>query len=73
MSYRFKVILEKEKDGGFSVYAPTLPGCASQGETEKEAMENIKEAIDLYVESLKEDRLPVPKQDFVLKEVEITV
>ena len=69
MSHRFKVIVEKEQQGGYSVYVPALPGCASQGESEKEALNNIKEAIDLYVESLKEDKLPVPKQDFILKEV----
>jgi len=69
VSHRFKVIVEKEQQGGYSVYVPALPGCASQGESEKEALNNIKEAIDLYVESLKEDKLPVPKQDFILKEV----
>jgi antitoxin HicB len=73
MTNHFKVILQKEEEGGFSVYVPALPGCASQGETEKEAMANIKEAIDLYLESLKEDHLPIPHEDFVLRDVEVTV
>ncbi len=73
MKSHFKVILQKEEDGGYSVYVPSLPGCASQGDTEKEAMVNIKEAIDLYLESLKEDNLPIPHEDFVLRDVEVTV
>jgi antitoxin HicB len=73
MTGHFKVILQKEEEGGFSVYVPSLPGCASQGETEQEALANIKEAIDLYVESLKEDHLPIPHGDFVLRDVEVTV
>jgi predicted RNase H-like HicB family nuclease len=44
----YNVIFQKEDEGGFSVWVPTLPGCASQGETFEEAMENIKEAIALY-------------------------
>ena len=73
MIEHFKVILEKEPEGGFSVTVPALPGCASQGETEREALENVKEAIDLYIESLKEDHLPIPHRDFFLKDVEITI
>ncbi|MBI3338085.1 type II toxin-antitoxin system HicB family antitoxin [Candidatus Saccharibacteria bacterium] len=38
------------KVGGFSVWVPDLPGCASQGETLEEALKNIKEAIELYLE-----------------------
>lgn len=42
----FKVILEEDKeDGGFIIECPALPGCASQGDTVEEALENIKEAI----------------------------
>ncbi len=46
-----KVILEKQEEGGFTVYAPSLPGCISQGETKEEALSNIKEAIALYLEA----------------------
>ena len=41
----FKVVMEPCEEGGFVVSCPALPGCHSQGETEKEALENIKEAI----------------------------
>ncbi len=43
---------------------PSLPGCISQGKTKEEALANIKEAIDLYVEALEEDDLPVPIERF---------
>lgn len=43
-----KVILEKQEEGGYTVHVPSLPGCISQGETVEEAVENIREAIELY-------------------------
>ena len=47
---RFKIYLEYDAEyGGFIAYCPTLPGCMSQGKTEKEALENIKEAIRGYL------------------------
>jgi len=54
------VILEHAEEGGFVVYCPSLPGCVSQGETRDEALTNIKEAIELYIESLVEHGEPVP-------------
>ncbi|MBF0593460.1 MAG: type II toxin-antitoxin system HicB family antitoxin [Candidatus Omnitrophica bacterium] len=45
-----KIILEKGDDGYITVSAPSLPGCHSQGKTQKEAIANIKEAIELYLE-----------------------
>ena len=57
MSRTFKIILEKERSGGYSVVVPSLPGCCTQGETIEECMANAKEAILLYIESMKEDLL----------------
>lgn len=48
----YTAVFQEEKEGGFSVWVPDLPGCASQGETFEEALSNIKEAIELYVEDL---------------------
>ncbi len=45
------VVLEKQEEGGYTVYIPSLPGCISQGETKEEALENIKEAAELYLEA----------------------
>jgi predicted RNase H-like HicB family nuclease len=47
---KFKVIIEEGEDGWYVVEVPALPGCISQGKTKKEALENIKEAIELYLE-----------------------
>jgi predicted RNase H-like HicB family nuclease len=47
---KYAVILERESDGGFVVCVPALPGCVSQGDTREEAMANIQEAIELYLE-----------------------
>ena len=48
---KVKVILEKQEEGGYTAYIPSLPGCVSQGETKEEALKNIKEAIELYLEA----------------------
>ncbi|MCX7839843.1 MAG: type II toxin-antitoxin system HicB family antitoxin [Anaerolineae bacterium] len=52
---RFKVVLEPSDEGGFTVYVPSLPGCISEGETEEEALKNIQEAIELYLEPVEDD------------------
>lgn len=45
----YTAVFEEETEGGYSVWIPTLPGCASQGETLGEAINNIQEAIQLYL------------------------
>ncbi|KYK33029.1 MAG: type II toxin-antitoxin system HicB family antitoxin [Theionarchaea archaeon] len=47
---RFKVVLEEAEEGGYVIYVPSLPGCVSQGETKEEAVENIREAIEVYLD-----------------------
>jgi predicted RNase H-like HicB family nuclease len=55
----FRVILEPcEEDGGYTACVPSLPGCISEGDTIDEAMANIKEAIDLYLEPVDDDFTP---------------
>lgn len=49
---KYHIVLEKQEEGGYTAYVPELPGCISQGETEKETLENISEAISLYEEEL---------------------
>lgn len=51
----YNALFTPENEGGFSVYVPDLPGCISQGDTFEEAKKNIKEAIELYLESADED------------------
>ena len=50
-----KVVLEPSEEGGFTATVPALPGCISEGETKADAMQNIREAIDLYLEPVEDD------------------
>ena len=61
----YRVILEPNESGGYTVTVPLLPGCISEGDTRKEALANIKEAIELYIESLQEDGEPIPTEESV--------
>lgn len=54
MSYKVSVIIEKD-DYGYFAYCPELEGCQSQGDSLEEVLVNIKEAVELYVETLSED------------------
>jgi len=47
---KLKVVIEAQEGGGYTVYVPSLPGCISQGDTIEEALNNIKEATELYLE-----------------------
>jgi len=69
--YNYTVIFEKEIEGGYHAFCPILKGCHSQGDNFEEAVENITEAISLYLDSLKEDQLPIPKEDLIFKSVQI--
>lgn len=71
MAHPFTVIFEKEHEGGCHVFCPILPGCHTQSDTIEEGIHNIREAIQLYVETLKEDGLPVPVEDILIKPIEI--
>ncbi|MDH4371612.1 MAG: type II toxin-antitoxin system HicB family antitoxin [Nitrospira sp.] len=55
---KLRIVLEPSEDGGFTVFVPTLPGCISEGESKEEALRNIREAIELYLEPV-EDDLPL--------------
>jgi len=64
---KIRVVLEASEEGGFTVYVPSLPGCISEGQTEEEALANIKEAVELYLEPI-EDELFV-SESRTIKEV----
>ena len=69
---KFRVTIEPDEDGVFVAECPVLPGCISQGKTRDEAMANIRDAIEGYIESLKKhgEAIPSPITEAV---VEITV
>lgn len=50
-----KVVLEPSDEDGYTIYVPSLPGCISDGETREEALSNIREAIELYLEPVEDD------------------
>ncbi len=57
-----QVLIYPGEDGYWVAEVPSLPGCISQGKTKEEAIANIQEAIEAYVESLIQDGLPVPPE-----------
>jgi predicted RNase H-like HicB family nuclease len=61
----FDVVLLEDETGGYVAIVPALPGCHTQGDTLAEVMENVKEAIDLYVETLTEQE----KKDLLRQKV----
>ena len=64
------IILEEQDEGGYTVYIPSLQGCISQGETKEEALKNIKEALELYLEA-DENELIVFKENRILEKITI--
>ena len=57
---KYRIYFEPDEDGVFVATCPSLPGCVSQGRTREEARRNIQEAIELYLESLREHGDPAP-------------
>ncbi|MEA2046426.1 MAG: type II toxin-antitoxin system HicB family antitoxin [Euryarchaeota archaeon] len=58
--YRFLVVIEKA-NGNYSAYSPDLPGCVATGETREEVEQSMYEAIEMHMQGLIEDHLPIPK------------
>ncbi len=63
---RLKIVLEPSDEGGFTAVVPSLPGCISEGNSKEEALANIKEAIDLYLEPVDDDQV-VPENSEVIE------
>ena len=63
----YKVLLEPAPEGGYVVYCPSLPGCYSQGDSVEDALSNIKEAIQLCLEDMREagEELPDPSSSLI--------
>ena len=69
---KFTVVLQPETDGGYSVVCPVIPGCASQGDSLKEALSNIREAILLCLEVREEEHLALPSEtpEMIAREIQ---
>jgi predicted RNase H-like HicB family nuclease len=73
MSYKIDVVIEKDEDGYYA-YCPALKGCQTQGDTLEEVQANIKEAIELYLETLsEEERQILSKQEVLTMTLEVQV
>lgn len=57
---KYRVLIEQDEDGTSVAEVPSLPGCISQGATREETLRNVKEAIELYLESLDAHNDPIP-------------
>ena len=58
---RYVYVIEQAPDRSYSAYVPDLPGCTTCGDTVDEVKQNIKEAVALYIESLREHHEPIPQ------------
>lgn len=71
--FQYTAVFEPEKSGGYSVTIPALPGCISEGDTFEEALFNIKEAAELYLEDLKVKDIPRESRPIVVSPIEISL
>jgi len=67
MRLSYRIMLRKEPEGGYTVIVPFLPGCITYGDTIEEAIEMAKEAIELYIESLREHGEEIPTEEGILE------
>ena len=68
---KYAVVIERTPNN-YAAYVPDLPGCVSVGDTEAEVLTNIREAIELHLDSMREDGDPIPAPTTVAAMVEIT-
>ncbi|HHT9119101.1 MAG TPA: type II toxin-antitoxin system HicB family antitoxin [Candidatus Hypogeohydataceae bacterium YC41] len=69
---KYPIVVEKA-NGNYSAYCPDLPGCVATGSTVDETIIKMKDAIELHIQGLKEDGLPIPKHSTAVVYIEVTV
>jgi predicted RNase H-like HicB family nuclease len=73
LTYRISIVIEHDNNGYFA-YSPELPGCVSQGKTYEDAMTNIREAVNLYLETLEpEEREELSSKQISTSSVEVSI
>ena len=60
-----QIVLEPSEEGGYTAIVPALPGCISEGDSKEEAIHNIKEAIELYLEPVEDDKTFSPMAEYL--------
>ena len=73
MEIFYKIVVEPQPEGGFTAYVPKLSGCVSEGETYEETLVNIKEALKLYLETLRERGNEIAPDDTHITEMCVAV
>lgn len=71
--YNYTAIIEKEDEGGFHAFCPVFPGCHTQGETFEDVVDNIKDAIRVYIESMIAHNEQLPEEDITIKPLRIAL
>ena len=70
----YTILIHQAEEGGFWSEVPLLPGCYSQGETIEETMKNVKEAIEVHIQALTEEKEKVPtEEEFVIGRVNVEI
>ncbi len=62
---KLRIVLEPSDEGGYTVFVPSLPGCISEGNSKEEALTNIREAIELYLEPIEDDHSFDPDSEII--------
>jgi predicted RNase H-like HicB family nuclease len=70
---RYTAIFEAQADGGYHASCPALPGCHSEGDTLEESVANLREAIAVYLESLRAHGEPLPVEDILIKPLDVVL
>jgi predicted RNase H-like HicB family nuclease len=68
---RYLIVIERA-NGNYSAYSPDLPGCIATGKTKDQAVKNMHEAIELHIQGLRGDHLPIPKAHAIAEYIAIT-
>ena len=69
---KYKVVIKPGQESGYVAFCPALRGCVSQGPTKEAALANLRQAMELYLEALIEDDLPVPEEEEIeYRELEV--
>lgn len=71
--FQYTAVFEPEKTGGYSVTIPALPGCISEGDSFEQALANIKEAAELYLEDLKNSEIPRETRPIVVSPIVVAI
>jgi predicted RNase H-like HicB family nuclease len=70
--YRFLIVIEKA-NGNYSAYCPDLPGCVATGKTLKEIERNMHEAVEMHVQGMIEDKMPIPENVTLAEYIAVAV